>query len=76
MQQLDDLPVDSQILYLKYIRDFTSLKWFGSLFHGSAPLNSVVFKPTFLFCTCLVQVVTYFLSYMGYLLSEFFFYLK
>ena len=26
-------------------RDFASLKWFGSLFHKNAPLNSVVFNP-------------------------------
>ena len=44
MQQVHDLPAHSRILFLKRIRDFASLKWFGSLFHKSAPLNSVVFN--------------------------------
>ena len=28
------------MLFLKCIKDFASLKWFGSLFHKSASLNS------------------------------------
>ena len=45
MQQVHDLPVHSPIFFLKYISDFASLKCFGSLFHKSAPLNTVVFSP-------------------------------
>ena len=44
MQQVHDPSVHFRILFLKFIRDFANLKLFGSLFHRSAPLNSVVFN--------------------------------
>ena len=55
-----------EFFLLKFIRDFASLKQIGSLFQRMVPLNSLTHK--FLFCTCLVQVVPYFLSYMRFFL--------
>ena len=39
------IAVATNFCFLKCTSDFSSLKLFGSLFHKSAPLNSLVFKP-------------------------------
>ena len=58
------------MLFLKCARDYASFKSFGSLFYKSVLLNGAVVNPWVLFYTCLVQVVAYFLSSMGYFLLK------